>query len=192
MKTHTRLAVALLVLSMSAGLTLAQNRPEAGQGGVFVDDVNGLYFTWTDFDGDFLQVFWPNSGPADFARITPSGKRYVHAMSEDVAIFAVVGGIPYTGRGSYQTSYFANCSDFDPAAPFFNCFIGPGPASMNAAGAVVSGITGQGCTLMAHMALFFVKQRACDALTGGIPSCIDGALFGANERQFDIKVSCGG
>lgn len=191
MKTLTSASIALIALAMSVTLTPAQDRPPAGQGSIFVDDLSGMQFAWTDFDGDTLTVFWSPSGPADFARETPSGKQYVHAMSEDVAMSAVVGGVPYSGRGLYQTSYFANCDVFDPAAPAFHCLIGPGPASMNADGMVTNGITGQQCSLSAHMALFFLKQKACDAVTGGDPGCINGALFGANERQFDIKVTCG-
>ena len=191
MKAPTVALIAVMTLAMSVTWSSAQDRPPAGQGSIFVDDVGSMQFHWTDFDGDTLTVFWAPAGPADFARETPNGKRYVHAMSEDVAFFALVGGIPYSGRGLYQTSYFANCSVFDPGIPAFNCLIGPGPASMNADATVTNGITGQQCTLSAHMALFFVKQQACEALTGGDPGCINGALFGANERQFDIKVSCG-
>jgi hypothetical protein len=191
MKALAGACIVLVALSMSAVSTSAQDRPPQGQGSIFVDDLGGLQFNWTDFDNDTLTVFWPISGPADFARETPNGKRYVHAMSEDVAMSAVVGGVTYNGRGTYQTSYFANCDVFDPAAPAFHCRIGPGPASMNADGQVTNSITGQQCTLSAHMALFFLQQKACDAVTGGDPGCINGALFGGNERQFDIKVTCG-
>jgi hypothetical protein len=192
MKLLIGASVVLLALSIGVIPTAAQDRPPQGQGSIFVDDVGALQFQWTDFDNDSLTVFWSPSGPADFAMETPSGKRYVHAINEDVAIAAVVGGVPYSGRGTYQTSYFANCDVFDPAAPAFHCLIGPGPASMNAGGTVTNGITGQECTLSAHMALFFLKANACDAVTGGDPDCINGALFAGSERQFDIKVTCGG
>ncbi len=60
MKTHTKFALALCVFSLSAGLALA-DRPEAGQGGVFVDEMDGLNFQWVDFDGD-SGIFAPYGG----------------------------------------------------------------------------------------------------------------------------------
>lgn len=189
-RSQTKFALLVLTFVFSASLALA-DRPEAGQGGIFADDMQALNFQWVDFDGDFLQVFWAPGSADDFARETPNGKRYVHAVDENVDMVAVVGGILYSGSGTYQTSYFANCNVFAPSVPAFNCFIGPGPASMNAHGTVTNQVTGAECTLSGHLAAFFVNERACEAFGVPAPSCVGGQLFAANSRQFDIKVTCG-
>ncbi|HKQ63234.1 MAG TPA: hypothetical protein VJS92_18240 [Candidatus Polarisedimenticolaceae bacterium] len=189
MRTHVRYLLALIILSSLAAPAWAE-RPEAGQGAIFVNELAQLDFDWTDFDNDVLHVIWDPAGTNDYARQTPNGKRYVHVKDGDVEIFARVGGIDYVGRGSYGASFFANCSEFDPTIPAFRCFIGPGPASMNAAGIVTNTATGATCTLSAHLAAFFAKERACEALFGAGSCSIGGDLVVPNERQFDISVTC--
>jgi hypothetical protein len=189
MTSRIRLALALLVLSLSAGLARA-DRPSAGQGGIFADGITGVSFHWTDLENDFLQVFWDPGDENDFARQNPSGKIYVHVDEQSLAVFAIVVGVPYSGTGSYQAAYFADCNVFDPAAGAFDCHIGPATATMNTHATVIDGITGEECTLTAHMSLFFLPEKACEA-SFGPGSCPGGSLVIASPEQFFIEVDCG-
>lgn len=175
-------AAALVVSPAWAG------RPAAGQGGVFIDEVGSPHFEWTDLGGDFLQVSWDVTANGDFGRSTPNGAIYVHAGSKEVAMSAIVGGVAYTGRGSFQTSYFGDCTLFDPSHDAFNCFIGPGPATMQANGVVQNVATGETCALDARLAAFYLRQNPCEAVFGD--SCPLGALVIPSFGLYDIQVTC--
>jgi hypothetical protein len=190
MTSKTRLALTLLALPLSSGLALAE-RPAAGEGGIFADDTTALSFQWTDLDDDFLQVFWPSGDASDFARQNPNGKIDVHVNEQSLDVFAIVGGVSYSGAGSYQAAYFADCIVFDPAAGAFDCYIGPGTATMNTHATVINEITGEECTLTGHVSLFFLPEKPCENIFG-VGNCPGGALILASPEQFVIEVDCGG
>ena len=189
MTSRIRLALVLLVLSLSAGLARA-DRPAAGQGGIFADDITDVSFQWTDLDEDFLQVFWDPGNENDFARENPNGKIYVHVDEQNLAVSAIVGGVPYSGSGSYQAAYVADCSVFDPAAGAFNCFVGPGTVTMSTKATVINGATGAECTLTARVSLPFLPEKACEAIFGP-GTCPGGGHILANPNKFYIEVDCG-
>lgn len=189
MTSKTRIALTLFALTLSTGFALA-DRPAAGQGGIFADDVAALSFHWTDLDDDLLQVFWAPGDPSDFARQNPNGKIDVHVNEQSLEVFAVGGGVPYSGAGSYQAAYFADCTVFDPAAGAFDCEIGPGTATMNTHATVIDGITGEECTLTAHLSAFFLPETPCEKIFGA-GNCPGGSLILASPQQFVIEVDCG-
>jgi hypothetical protein len=187
MRTRTARIIAIAVATILVSPAWA-GRPAAGQGGVFIDAFGSPHFEWTDLGDDFLQVSWDMTKSADFARATPNGAVYVHAGSKEATMSAIVGGVAYSGHGSFQTSYFGDCTLFDPAHNAFNCFIGPGPATMEATGEVVDDATGETCALDARLTAFYAKQNACEALFG--ESCPGGALVVPSFGLYDIKVTC--
>jgi hypothetical protein len=167
----------------------ADARPENGQGSVFVDFATGstfLVFSYYDLTGDYLTAGW-FSNVSDFAREMPSGRQYLHTMEERASMIAVVDGLQYnsfspvfggTLGGFFQQAYTGNCPVFEPEVPAFTCFIGAGPASMNARATAIRLIDGAECTISAHLAAFYQDNP------------VSQGFFVANERQFDIKVDC--
>jgi len=187
------LALCVLFLLASAAATQAfaqvdiesvpeDARPEEGQGSIWADGLGMLQFTWNPFSDtggrDFLIV--RISGDAnDYARRQPNGKTYVHSIGEDAWVGAIVDGLTYIGEGVFQTSYFANCSVFDPSTGNFLCFIGPGPASMNTQGEVTRLVDGAECRISAHLAAFYLPNE-----NAGGPG-----LFVGNIDQYSVDIT---
>jgi hypothetical protein len=169
------LCVSLLILTALPVIAEGETqRPDTGPGAVFVN-VLGVHFVTSDLDGDTIEVIFPTNA-GDFGRRTPSGKDYVNAMGEDVAMTAVVAGVTYHGRGVYQTSFFGNCTEFYPEIPLMTCFLGRGPATMNAQGTVTSALTGEEFHLSAHLAGNFFDNPIWQG------------FYVANDLQSEIKV----
>jgi hypothetical protein len=122
----SRLAVALACLVLASTSGFPVERPAAGHGAFFVDDVGQLNFFLVDFDGDFLQAIFPGD-PGDFARQAPDGRQYMHAEAAEASLFvALTSGATFHGSGTFQLSMFVECTVFDPAGHSFTCFF-PGP-----------------------------------------------------------------
>jgi hypothetical protein len=135
----------------------AQERPPAGEGSVFVDELGRLNLFLTDLEGDFMRVVFPGS-PNDFVRLSPDGRVYLHA--QDVSVVTTVetsSGDFFSGSAKYEETGFVRCPIFDPFTPNFQCFFpGEGSAVINSRGSVKD-VRGKVFDLRAHVTGIFLS-----------------------------------
>jgi hypothetical protein len=199
MKSRGVVLCALLLLASAAATSVVaqvefemppeDTRPEEGQGSIWADGNDTLTFTWSPFSDnpalrDFLWARVPGS-PDDYARLQPNGKIFVHAGGQDALVQARVNGLWYVGEAVFQTSYFANCSVFNPSTGSFRCFIGPGPASMNTHGEVTRLLDGAECRISARLAAFYIPNDNGQLEQGLYVSSVDQYAVNITNCQLD-------
>ncbi len=161
MRTLWCLALVLSLLPLMWGApALCQERPEAGEGSIFVDEWGIVGFTFVDRDGDFLQAVFLGS-PGDFVRQTPDG-RFFLALEDLQATVTVrlASGERFSGSAMFQQAVYVRCPTFDPASSAFECFFpADGNAVLNSHGTVRDS-QGNSFDMEAHLTGIFLPAAS--------------------------------